>query len=84
MSAIGGQRAVEGCGGGLCVRDSQHRNPTNGRQGKRPASGAAYVVGKIENFANISDTPYWRSLRFSQQNQCTKRRRCAPHRDFCP
>src|SRR6185312_7455242 len=63
MSAIGGHRAVEGYGCGLCVRDSQHRNPTNGRQGKRPASGAAYVVGKIENFANISDTPYWRSLR---------------------
>jgi hypothetical protein len=84
MSALGGHRAVEGCGGGLCVRDSQHRNPTNARQGKRPASGAAYVVGKIECFANITNIACWRSLRFSQQNQCAKRRRCAPHCDFRP
>ena len=52
MRAIGGHHAVEGCGGDLCVRDSQHRNPTNGRQGKSPASGAAYVVGKIGDFAD--------------------------------
>lgn len=84
MSAIGDHRAVEGYGGGLCVRDSRHRNPTNGRQGKRPASGAAYVVGKIEDFANITDTPCWRSLRFSQQNQCATRCRCASHCDFGP
>src|SRR6185312_9440551 len=49
MSAIGGRGAVKGCGGSLCVTDSQHRNPTNGRQGKRPALGAAYVVGTIED-----------------------------------
>lgn len=72
MSAIGGHRAVEGCGGGLCSRDSQHRNPTHGRQGKRPAFGAAYVVGKIEEFANITDTTCWRSLQFSEQNQSSK------------
>jgi len=57
MSAIGGHRAVEGSGGGLCVRVSQHRNATHGRQGKRPAFGAAYMVGEIEGFANIADTP---------------------------
>jgi len=84
MSAIGGHRAVEGGGGGLCVRDSRHRKPANGRQGKRPASGAAYVVGKIEDFSNITDTPCWRSLRFSQRNQCIMRHRSAPHRDFGP
>ena len=84
MSAIGGHHAVEGCGGGLCVRDSQHRNPTNGRQGKRPAFGAAYVVGKIDDFVNVTDTACWRSLRFSQRNQSTKRRRSASHCDFGP
>ena len=26
MSAIGSHRAVEGCGGGLCGGDGQHRN----------------------------------------------------------
>jgi len=50
MNAIGGHHAVEGYGGGLCVRDRLHRNPTNGRQGKRPAFGAPYVVGRIEQF----------------------------------
>ena len=81
MSAIGEHRAVVGCGGSLCVRDSQHRNPTNGRQGKRPAFGAAYVVGEIEEFANTTDTPCWRSRRFSQRNQSIKRRRSASHCD---
>jgi hypothetical protein len=84
MSAIGGHHAVEGCGGGLCVRDSQHRNPTNGRQGKRPAFGAAYVVGKIDDFADTTDTPCWRFLHFSQRIQYSKRRRSDSGRGFSP
>ena len=83
MSAIGGHHAVEGCGGGLCVRDSQHRNPTNGRQGKRPAFGAAYVVGWIGQFTDITDTPCWRFPRFLQRIQCSKRRRIAESSDLC-
>ena len=83
MSAIGGHRAVEGYGGGLCVRDRLHRNPTNGRQGKRPASGAAYVVGKIEVFTVFIDTPCWRFCRFLQRIQCSNRRRTAESSDFC-
>lgn len=75
MSAIGGHRAVEGCGGGLCVRDSQHRNPTNGGQGKRPAFGAAYVVGTIEDFANTTDTACWRFLQIVERFQSSDRRR---------
>jgi hypothetical protein len=82
MSAIGGHHAVEGCGGGLCVRDSQHRNPTNGRQGKRPAFCAAYVVGLIEEFVHVSTAPCWRLLQFSQRIQCSKRHRCAECWDF--
>jgi hypothetical protein len=84
MRAIGGRRTVEGYGGSLCVMDGQHRNPTHGRQGKRPALGAAYVVGKIEDFANISDTICWRFLHFSQQLQCSKRRRSDSGRGFGP
>jgi hypothetical protein len=75
MSAIRGRRAVEGCSSGLRGRARQHRNPTHGRQGKRPAFGAAYVVGEIEEFANITDTPCWRFSQFSQQNQSSKRHR---------
>lgn len=75
MSAIGGHRAVEGCGGGLWVRDSQHRNPTNGRQGKRPAFGAAYVVGKIEEFTDTRDPRCWRFPQIVQTFQGFERRR---------
>ena len=82
MRAIGGHRAVDGGGGGLCVRDRAHRNPTNGRQGKRPAFGAAYVVGKIDDFANTTDTPCWRSRQFFQRNQSAQRRLSASHGDF--
>ena len=39
MSAIGGNRAVEGCGGSLDGRDGRHRNPTNGRRDKSTAVG---------------------------------------------
>jgi hypothetical protein len=84
MRAIGGRRTVEGYGGNLCVMDGQHRNPTHGRQGKRPASSAAYVVGKIEDFANTTDTPCWRCLRFSQRNQSAQRRRSQLQRRFRP
>ena len=83
MRAIGGHHAVEGCGGGLCVRDSQHRNPTNGRQGKRPAFAAAYVVGWIGQFADITDLPCWRFQRFVQRNQRSKRHRTAGRPGFC-
>lgn len=75
MIAIGGNRAVEGCGGGLCGSDRQHRNPTNGRQGKRPAFGAAHVVGKIEEFTNVTNTRCWRFLQIVQRFQSSERRR---------
>lgn len=81
MSAIGGHRAVEGCGGGLRVRDSQHRNPTHGRQGKRPAFGAAHVVEKIEEFANVANTPCWRFLEIAQEFQYSERHRPEPPAD---
>ncbi len=84
MRAIGGHHAVEGCGGDLCVRDSQHRNPTNGRQGKRPAFVAAYVVGRIAEFANALDTPCWRFLLFLERNQSSKRHRSDSRRRSSP
>jgi hypothetical protein len=82
MSAIGGLRAVEGCGSGLRVRDSQRRNPTHGRQGKRPAFGAAYVVGWIGEFGSTHDSPCWRFRQFSELNQDSKSHRCPDHMGF--
>ena len=84
MSAIGGHRAVAGCGGGLCGSDRQHRNPTNGRQGKRPACGSAYVVGKIEVFSNATTTSCWRFLQIVKRFQASERRRRDLPQDLAP
>ena len=77
MSPFTGDRALEGCGGGLYVAEGRHRNPTHGRgrQGKRPALGAAHVVGKIEEFTNVTNTRSWRFLQIVQRFQSSERRR---------
>ena len=75
MSPLGDDHALEGCGGGLRVVEGRHSNPTHGRQGKRPALGSAYVVGKIEEFVNAVDTRCWRFLQIAQEFQCSERRR---------
>jgi len=82
MSPLGDDHALEGCGGGLRVVEGRHRNPTHGRQGKRPAFGASYVVGTIDDFANTTDTARWRSRQFFQRNQSAQRRLSAPQCDF--
>jgi hypothetical protein len=47
MTSLARHHAVEGFGAGWRVARRQPRYPTNGRQGKRPAVGAAHVVGSI-------------------------------------
>jgi hypothetical protein len=84
MNAIGGKRAVEGSGGGLRRSDRRHRNPTNGRQGKRPAFGAPHVVGKIEEFDNPNSTRCWRFLQIAQAFQSSERHRFDLLRDAAP
>ena len=57
------------------VDAGERRRPTHGRQGKRPAFGAAYVVGKIEEFTDIRDPRCWRFLQIVQTFQGFARRR---------
>ena len=71
-------RSIEGLSGSECRR----RKPTDGRQGKRPAFGAAYVVGWIRQFAHTLEASCWRIHRFVQRNQSSKRRRAAESLDF--
>ena len=75
MSPLGDDHALEGCGGGLRVVEGRHRNPTHGRQGKRPALSAAHVVGKIEEFVNAANTRCWRFPQIAQECQCSERHR---------
>jgi hypothetical protein len=56
MSSLARHHAVEGFGAGWRVASRQPRNPAHGRQGKRPAVGAAHVVGRLRN-SSTSPTP---------------------------
>ena len=84
MSPFGGDYALEGCGGGLGVMEVRYRNPTHGRQGKRPAFGAAHVVGNIEEFVNANDTRRWRFSEIAEGNQYSERHRPETHCGFGP
>ena len=46
-----------------------------GRQGKRPAFGAAHVVGKTEEFTRVTNTPCWRFPPIVERFQSSDRRR---------
>jgi len=75
MSPLGCDHALEGCGEGLGVVEGRHRKPTHGRQGKRPARGPAHVVGKIEEFVDITSTRCWRLVQIAERFQCPERHR---------
>jgi|HubBroStandDraft_4_1064222.scaffolds.fasta_scaffold1118474_2 hypothetical protein len=75
MSGFDADHVPGGCGGGLRVAERLHRNPTHGRQGKRPAFGAAYVVGKIKEFANVTNTRCRRFWQIVERFQSSVRRR---------
>jgi hypothetical protein len=82
MTMLHSCRALESTVRGLRESEKRRRKANHGRQGKRPASGAAYVVGWIGEFSNTPDTPCWRFHQFSQPNQDLKRRRCADRLGF--
>ena len=48
-----------------------------GWQGKRPAVGPAYVVGRAEGFGHAGNVHCWRSLHFLKRNQSCERHRPA-------
>jgi len=57
------------------VQEPDAYNSTNGRQGKRPAVGAAHVVGRIEEFTNVANTRCWRFRQIVQAFQGFERHR---------
>jgi len=58
------------------------KRPRLRRQDKSAAFGAAYVVGWIGQFTDVADALCWRSRRFSQRIQCSKRHRRGKCPDF--
>jgi hypothetical protein len=75
MSLLRSRRGVAGKRTRSDVDAGERRRPTHGRQGKRPAFGAAYVVGKIGEFTNAANTHCWRFLQIVQTFQSFERRR---------
>lgn len=69
---------------GLRGSEGRRRKSTHGRQGKRPARGPAHVVGKIEEFANVANTPCWRFHQIVKGFQASERRRHRLPRDAGP
>lgn len=75
MSSIGFHRFLAGCGTRLSVGGVMQGNPINGRQGKRPALGAAHVVGKIEELTDITNARCCRFRQIVERFQLSERRR---------
>jgi hypothetical protein len=69
------RRGLAGAGMEWARGAGERRRPTHGRQGKRPARGPAYVVGRIEEFADATGTPCWRFPQIVQAFQGFERRR---------
>jgi hypothetical protein len=84
MSAIRSHQGVADKRTRLDVRAGERRRPTHGRQGKRPAFGAAYVVGKIDESTNGTNTRCWRFLQIVQAFQGFARRRLELSRVAAP
>ena len=75
MRCRGVKRGLAGAGKEWTRGAGERRRPTHGRQGKRPAFGAAHVVGKIEEFANFTNIRCWRFHQIVQGFQSSERRR---------
>lgn len=82
MSVFHSTKVTDGSIEGLRGAEHRRRQPTNGRQGKRPAFGAAYVVGWIEQFTASIEAACWRFHRFIQRIQASERRRATEYEDF--
>jgi hypothetical protein len=55
-----------------------------GWQGKRPAVGPAYVVGRAGGFGDGSNGHCWRSPQFLKENQSCERHRPKAQGGFAP
>jgi hypothetical protein len=84
MSRLRFRRGVAGKRTRLDVGAEERRRPTHGLQGKRPAFGTAYVVGKIEGLTNGANTRCWRFRQIVQAFQGFARRRLELSRVAAP
>jgi hypothetical protein len=67
---------------GLRVATGEQGKIDRGWQGKRPAVGPAYVVGRAGGFGHGSNGHCWRLQHFLKGNQSRERRRPKARSDF--
>ncbi len=69
---------------GLRVATGEQGKTDRGWQGKRPAVGPAYVVGRAGGFGHGSNGHCWRSPDFRKRNQGCEGHRLAAQGGFTP
>jgi hypothetical protein len=69
---------------GLRVPTGEQGKTDRGWQGKRPAVGPAYVVGRAGGFGHGSNGHCWRSPHFLKRNQSCERYRPKAQGGFAP
>jgi hypothetical protein len=66
------------------VTTRKQQKTDRGWQGKRPAVGPAYVVGRAGGFGLGSNAHCWRSPHFLKRNQSCERHRSVAQGGFAP
>lgn len=84
MSAIASGRRLSQVFGHWRLAGREQELADRGWQGKRPASGAAQVVGWVGDFWRLVTSPCWRFIDFLQRFQDIERRRTGKSRSFRP
>jgi hypothetical protein len=69
---------------GLRVATGEQGKSDRGWQGKRPAVGPAYVVGRVGGFGHGSNGHCWHSPQFPKRNQSCERHRSVAQGGFAP
>jgi hypothetical protein len=84
MIEIAIRRGLSKIVAGLRVVTGEQAKTDRGWQGKRPAVGPAYVVGRAGGFGHGSNGHCWRSPHFLKRNQSRERHRPVAQGGFAP
>jgi hypothetical protein len=84
MIAIALRRGISQVVASPRVAGGEQGKTDRGWQGKRPAVGPAYVVGRAGGFGDGSNGHCWRSAQFLKGNQSCERHRPKAQGGFAP
>jgi len=84
MSEIALRRGFSKVVGSPRVATGEQEEDNRGWQGKRPAVGPAYMVGRAGGFGHSGNVHCWRSPHFLKRNQSCERHRPETQGRFTP